>query len=115
MSASPHLPAVLGLEPWGLTELWGSKILSSTTQAYGDGCSGGKEPLSSLGLHLIHVWGLPCRFPRARKAPVGAPVFGQHPEEAPRSWLTLPECVCGALSIGPRRPSGCAPAAAFIF
>lgn len=34
--ASSELLALLGL---GLTELWGSKILSSLTQTFGDGCS----------------------------------------------------------------------------
>lgn len=50
--ASSGLLALLGL---GITELWGSKILSSLTQAFGGGCSWGKGATWLSGFPVKHL------------------------------------------------------------
>lgn len=107
--APSELLALLGL---GLTELWGSRILSSMTHAFGDVCNGG------IRCHLAlrtpcETFGVFCTaFPLLEKCRAWETlVFGQHPEETPQ----LPAQPTPSACMVPCRAPGYALAAVFVF
>lgn len=111
--APPELLVVLG--PWGLMELWGSKILFSVTQPCGNG--GGGEG-AHLAVRVKHRGVFHTLFPVPENHGTWETlVFGQHPEEGPQ-FLAQPDpnvCVVPC-PLGPAdQLSGCALAAVFVF
>lgn len=92
--ASSELLPLLGL---GLTELWGSQILSALTQAFGGGCSRGRRCHLALRTPCERFGVLCTAFPLPEKCRAWETLgFGQHPEEAAQ-LPAHPKCVPGAL------------------
>ena len=89
--ASPELLAVPGLETWRLMELWGSKILSSMTQACGGGCNREEGATRLSGLCVKHVGSFTQVSQCQKSTGLGRLWFlGSILKKHRSSWLSLP-------------------------